>query len=140
MDGRGRYGLLRGVVLLVALALGAVAIGYLGYNAGVAEGIGQVAAGEVLPGTAGEVSPHFYGHGFRSFGPGSFLLWCLAVPFLFFLFFGVMRMVFFPWRRGGWGRGWGHGGGKMGGPWRERAEDWHRQMHEAEEKPEEGRA
>lgn len=141
MEGRGRFGLIRGVVLLVVLALGAVAIGYLGYNAGVAEGIGQVAAGEALPDAAGEISPHFHGHGIRGFGSGSFLLWCLAVPFLFFLFFGVMKMLFFPWRRGGWGGGWGHRWGMKGGPWRERAEDWHRQMHEeGEDQPEEGKA
>ena len=140
MDGRGRFRLMRGVVLLVVLAFGAVAVGYLGYNAGVAEGITQAAAGEALPGAGSEISPHFYGHGFRAFGAGSFLLWWLAVPFLFFLFFGVMKMVFSPWRRGGWGGRWGHGGGMMGGPWRERAEEWHRQMHEAEDQPEEGKA
>lgn len=140
MDGRGRFRLMRGVVLLVVLALGAVAVGYLGYNAGLAEGISQVAAGEGLTREAGEISRHFHGHGFRSFGPASFLLWCLGVPFLFFLTFGVMKMVFSPWRRGGWGHGWGHGWGMKGGPWRERAEEWHRQMHEAEDQPEEGKA
>ena len=137
MNGRGR--IVGGIVLLVAVVLGAAAIGYLAYNAGVVEGITQTAAGEALPGEAGKISPHFHGHGIRSFGPASFLLWCLAVPFLFFFFFGAMKMVFSPWRRGGWGHGWG-GWGMKGGPWRERAEEWHRQMHEAEDKTDEGTA
>ncbi|MCH8339867.1 MAG: hypothetical protein IH858_13650 [Chloroflexi bacterium] len=134
MNGRGR--IVGGIVLLVAVVLGAAAIGYLAYNAGVVEGITQTAAGEALPGEAGKISPHFYGRGIRPFWPGSFLLFCLVVPFLFFLFFGVMKMVFAPWRMGGWGRG----RGMKGGPWRERAEEWHRQMHEAEDQPEEGEA
>ena len=135
MYGRGR--IVGGIVLLVAIVLGAAAIGYLAYNAGVAEGIAQTAAGEALPGEAGKISPYFYGvRGFGHYGPGSFLLYCLVVPFLFFLFFGAMRLIFAPRRMGGWGRGWG----MKGGPWRERAEEWHRQMHEAEDQPEEGKA
>ncbi|MFQ5942308.1 MAG: hypothetical protein ACE5JF_02020 [Anaerolineales bacterium] len=137
MYGSGRV--IGGIVLLVGLVLGALALGAVAYNAGVAQGV----AGEALPaGEAGEISPYFYGiRGFGLHGPGSFMLFCLVIPFLFFLFFGVMKLIFAPWgmgmrhRRHGWG--W-----KGNDEWRRRFEEeaaeWHRKAHEADEEKAEG--
>ena len=133
MNGRGRV--VGGIVLLIVLVLGSLAIGALAYNAGVANGITQ-AASEALPaGEAGSISPYFYGaRGFGHYGPGSFLLFCLVVPFLFFLFFGAMKLIFAPWRMGHRHGGWGWKGNEE---WRsrfeERAAEWHRKAHEADE-------
>jgi hypothetical protein len=61
-----------------------------------------------------------------------------VVPFLFFLFFGVMKMVFAPWRMGhrrrGWGWGW-KGSDERRRHFEEMASEWHRKEH-GEEPPE----
>lgn len=133
MEGKGRA--IGGIVLLVGLVLGALLIGALAYNAGVAQGVVQAAEGALPSGEAGSISPYFYGmRGIGLHGPGSFLLFCLVVPFLFFLFFGVMKMVFAPWgmrhRRYGWG--W-MGSEERKSRFEERAAEWHRQAHAAED-------
>ncbi len=126
MDGRGRV--VGGIVLLVGLVLGALLVGVLAYNAGVAQGVVQAAEG-VLP--AGGISPYHYGlRGFGLHGPGSFLLYCLVVPFLFFMFFGVMKMVFAPWRMGHRRHGWGwKGSDERRRHFEEMASEWHRKEH-----------
>jgi hypothetical protein len=138
MNGRGRA--IGGFVLLVGLVLGALLIGVLAYNAGVAQGAVQAAEVALPAGEAGSISPHFYGmRGFGHYGPGSFLLLCLVVPFLFFLFFGVMKMVFAPWRMGHGRHGWGWTGSEeRKSRFEERAAEWHRKAHAAEDeqKPE----
>ena len=49
MYSRGRSGLAGGLLLALALTLGAVGIGYVAYNAGIRDGAAQVAAGEAVP-------------------------------------------------------------------------------------------
>ena len=129
MDGRGRA--IGGIVLLVGLVLGALLIGGLAYNAGVAQGVVQ-SADAVLPlGEVESITPYRYGlRGFGLHGPGSFLLFCLVVPFIFFLFFGVMKMVFAPWRMGHGHRGWGwKGSDERQRHFEEMAAEWHRKEH-----------
>jgi hypothetical protein len=58
-----------------------------------------------------EERPYFFPFGF------------LIFPFAFFLFFGLMRALFW---RGRWG-----GGGPWGGNPRSRFEEWHRQAHQS---------
>ncbi len=133
MYGRGRV--VGGIVLLIGLVLGALAIGALAYNTGVADGIAQGASEGLLGGEVGKISPYFHGaRGFGHYGPGSFLLSCLVVPFLFFLFFGAMRLIFSPWgmhrRHGGWG--W-KGGEERRQRFEEMATEWHRKAHAADE-------
>ncbi len=139
MNGRGRaFG---AIVLLVGLVLGALLVGVLAYNAGVAQGVTQVASEALPSGEVGSISPHFYGmRGFGLHGPGSFLLLCLVVPFLFFLFFGVMKMVFAPWRMGHRRHGWGwNGSDERRRRFEEMATEWHRKEH-GEEPSESGKA
>ena len=129
MDGRGRA--IGGIVLLVGLVLGALLIGALAYNAGVAQGVVQSVDGVLPSAEAGSIKPYYYGlRGFGLHGPGSFLLFCLVVPFLFFLFFGVMKMVFAPWRMGHRRHGWGwKGSDERRRHFEEMATEWHRKEH-----------
>jgi len=122
-------------VLLIGLVLGAALIGVLAYNAGVSQGVVQAAEGALPSGEAGILSPHYYGmRGFGLYGPGSILLFCLVVPFLFFLFFGVMKMIFAPWRMGPRRHGWGwKGSEERRSHFEEMASEWHRKAHEAQE-------
>jgi hypothetical protein len=131
MIGMRRFGVVPGIVLVVLLVLAATGAAWLAYNAGVENGLARSAAGEEPAGPPG------YWYGMRPFGPGFGLLGCLGFPLLFFLFFGAMRMVFWPWRMG-------MGGGPRGkfgrGGWRqhfdEEREEWHRKAHSAGEEPE----
>ncbi len=129
MEGRGRA--IGGFVLLVGLVLGALLVGVLAYNAGVAQGVTQVASEALPSGEIKSISPHYYGiRGFGLHGPGSFLLLCLVIPFLFFLFFGVMKMVFAPWRMGHKRHGWGwNGSDERRRRFEEMASEWHRKEH-----------
>jgi hypothetical protein len=137
MEGRSRV--FGGFVLLVGFVLALAAVGALAYNAGIAQGV----ATEVLPaGEAGSIAPYYYGvRGFGLHGPGSFLLLCLVVPFLFFMFFGAMKLIFAPWRMGhrrhGWGWGW-KGSDERRRHFEEMAAEWHRKEH-GEESPESGK-
>jgi len=129
MEGRGRA--IGGFVLLVGLVLGALLVGVLAYNAGVAQGVTQVASEALPSGEVKSISPHYYGiRGLGLHGPGSFLLLCLVIPFLFFLFFGVMKMVFAPWRMGHRRHGWGwNGSDERRRRFEEMASEWHRKEH-----------
>ena len=131
MIGMRRFGVVPGIVLVVFIVLGAAGIGWLAYNAGVENGLAQSAAGEPPIGHPG------VWYGLRPFGPGFGLLGCLVPLFLFFLFFGAMRMVFRPWRMGWWGgpRGkFGHEGWSQ--HFDEEIEEWHRKAHGTGEDPE----
>ena len=128
MIGTRRFGFLPGIVLVVLIVLGAAGVAWLAYNAGVENGLAQSAAGGAL------VGPHGFWYGLRPFGPGFGLLGCLVFPLLFFLFFGAMRMLFFPWRMGMWGgpRGkFGLEGRRQ--HFKEEMDEWHRQAHAAGE-------
>jgi hypothetical protein len=128
MIGMRRFGLGWGIGVLVLLVLSAAAVGWLAYNAGVQSGLAQSAAGE------GPVGPPGYWYGYRPFGFGFGWLGCLVIPFLIFLFFGLMRSVFFPWRMGMWGGPWGRFGRRG---WRDHYpqefDEWHRKAHGTEE-------
>jgi hypothetical protein len=131
MIGMRRFGVVPGIVLVVFIVLGAAGIGWLAYNAGVENGLAQSAAGEPPIGHPG------YWYGLRPFGPGFGLLGCLVPLFLFFLFFGAWRMVFWPRRMGRWGgpRGkFGHGSWSQ--HFDEEIEEWHRKAHGTGEDPE----
>ncbi len=116
-----------GVVLVVALLGAAAALGWMAYNAGLAQGAAQVAGASPRVAPYGMFHPYFmapFGFGF---------LGCL-VPFVFlFLVFGLFRLV--AW--GGAGRhmhgGWGPRGGfmpeGMREHWRQRMDEWHREAH-----------
>jgi hypothetical protein len=120
--------------LALALIAGAAGLGYMVYNAGVAQGAAQ-AGGQLAPST-GAAMPYyaFAPYPYHPFG----FLGCLVPLFFLFLVFFAFRMVF------GFGRRW-HGGpwGWRGGPWgsdemrkrwSEKAEEWHRRQHgEAEQ-------
>ncbi len=132
------------VAVLVTLALiaGAIGVGAVSFNAGVAQGLAQSGKLAELAQSGAGIGPHaFYGGPMffhRPFGFGFGFLGCL-VPLLFlFLAFSLVRG--FMWRRHwGWGM---HGGGH--GPWSNKDgappmfEEWHRRAHgEGGEKPQE---
>src|SRR3990170_6084549 len=131
MSGGNGWRFAIGLVLVVALILGAVAIGYAAYNAGVAQGAAVAAdAPAVVPAAVpayARYGPMMYGYGSPHFGFG--FLGCLIPLFFLFVVFGLFRFVV---RGGMWGHrdgGWGPGGfmhGGMRGEWLERAEERHR--------------
>lgn len=126
-----------GMILLFGLL---AAGGYMAYKAGVAQGIAQapvVAAAIEKSAENGQVAPvmpmygygYPYGYGFHHphfFDPFGAL--CFSIFFLF-LFFGLLRMIFF---RRLWQPGWGHHG-----PWKKGWEggvppmfdEWHKRAH-----------
>jgi hypothetical protein len=133
MFGRGSFGLVVGIVVVLAIVAGAAAVGYLAYNAGVANGLAQ-GGSSGAPAEPGAVTPYFYApYGFRHYGFGFGPFGCLVPLLFFFIIFGAMRMMFWPrrwgWGPGGWGRHGHHGHEEWPGWMKERAEAWHRQMH-----------
>jgi hypothetical protein len=132
-----------GVLLLVGLV---AAGGYMAYRAGITQGIAQAPAVATAISEAtesGQPVPPMYGYHPYAFGyPHRFGFFplggiCFSIFFLF-LFFGLLKMIFFrPWRHG-----------HMHGPWGKKWEgnvppmfdEWHTRAHggkPAEEKPEE---
>jgi len=123
-----------GILLVLALAVGGVALARSSYQAGLARGVaesGQVGApGQAGPPGQGEPGPRpypyygpYYGHGPWGFGFVGFLF-----PLLFiFLIFALLRGLFW--------RGW-HGGppgpqGYWGKGVPPTFEEWHRRAHES---------
>jgi hypothetical protein len=136
MNGKIVMRVVSALVLLAAVA----AIGYLAFNAGIAQGAAGIAQGQiqVQPGSvphAYYASP-FYGHHFLGLG----CLGPLLVLFLICMALRAMSCLF-------WGPRWGHHGhwGHMHGPWKDRGnsecgappmfQEWHARMH-AEKGPE----
>jgi hypothetical protein len=124
-NNRGSFVLrLIGALLLVGLMIGG---GVMAYRAGVAQGIAQApVVAEALSNAAesGQGMPAYgYGYGYPYYGfrPhfGFFPFSGIFGFFLFiFLFFGLMRLIFF--RRWAWGYGHMHGRGHWKGygrPW-----------------------
>jgi hypothetical protein len=135
MFGNAGFRIVAGIVLVLVLIGGAVALGWTAYGMGLAQGAAQ--GGEQLSPQAGAPvpAPFYYGgyapYRFHPYGFG--FLGCLAPLFFLFLVFFLFRMVFW----GGMGRhrhwGWGPKGpfspDDMPGHWREMAERWHREQH-----------
>ena len=125
MNSRGIVGFLFGLVVVGLL----VGVGIGAYQAGVTQGIidaGRFPASATVP---------VAGYGWH--GPGIFGL--LFGLFFLFLLFGLLRAVFS--RGGGYRGGWGSGGYRGG--WGEpdgRVADWHRRLHESEDRGESGSA
>ena len=114
-----------GVLLLMGLIAGG---GFMAYRAGVAQGIAQAPeVAEAIQQAAenGQVAPvppmYGYGYGYPyawGYRPhfGFFPFGFLGGIFFLFLFFGVLRFLFFrPWRWGYYGHHHGHPWG--GPPW-----------------------
>lgn len=110
-----------GILVLVLVILGAIAIGVGAYNAGLHEGLQEAGkAGEVVR-EVGRGYGYGPGYGFFPFGLFLFPLFVIGIIFL-------VRGLF--WRRhwDGPGHGyWGPGPGKGGPPM---FEEWHRRQHE----------
>ena len=124
MFNRGSFVLrLIGVLLLVGLMIGG---GAMAYRAGVAQGIAQApevakAISSAAQNGQGLPTPAYgYGYPFYGFHPhfGFFPFGVLGLILIIFLFFGLMRLIFFrPWA---WHYGHMHGRGPWkgyGGPW-----------------------
>jgi hypothetical protein len=141
MSGNNGLRIAGAVLLTLLLVGGAAALGYMAYSAGVAQGAAQAGAqiapaapSAALQGPSAGAPVPYYGYPaywYRPFGFG--FLGCLVPLFFLFLVFFAVRMVFggFGWRHHGpWG---GHhgpwGSEEMKNHWRERAEQWHREMH-----------
>jgi len=126
MSGGNGWRFAIGLVLVVALILGAAAIGYAAYAAGVAQGAAQAAGAPAVVPAYAPYGPYMYPH----FGFG--FLGCLIPLFFVFAVFGLFRFVvrggMWGHRHGGWGpKGFMHEG--MRSEWLERAEEWHRKQH-----------
>jgi hypothetical protein len=143
--------LVASILLVLVLVVGAVAVGGLAFNLGVARGLAD--SGKLVAPVGGGVAPYFYGGPFfyHPFGFGFGLLGCLFPLLGFFLIFALIRAVFWraAWggRRGWGGHGWGgHGwggpgeGGQDFGPGGQGVPpmfaEWHKRSH-TEPKPEE---
>ncbi len=123
MNGRFIFGLMLALVIVA----GAVGIGVYAYNMGVAQGMSTTGKLDVPPSNVAPV-PYYGPFFYRPFGFGWGLLSCLFPLFILFIFFSVMRMVFWRARWGGMHRRWDGGVPPM-------AEEWHRKMHEQQSPP-----
>ena len=112
-------------VVLIVVA-GVLGIAGYAYNIGLTQGMATNIKFEV-PATGAVPYPYYYRpFGMHAFGGFGFLS-CLVPLFVFFVFFSVMRMVFWRARWGGMHhRKWEGGVPPM-------AEEWHRKMHEQQQ-------
>jgi len=109
-----------GIVMVILLILAAIAIGVGAYNAGLSQGLEEGGrAGEVVR----VVGPGF---GFFPFG-------LILFPLFLFGIFALFRAAAWRGRWGGPGGPGGPGRWDHHGPWSERAEEWHRRLHEQPE-------
>jgi hypothetical protein len=133
VNGRIALRVIFSIVLIVLVLGGAAVLGWMAYNAGLAQGVAQnnVAVAPQASGSAAiPVYPFrpwagpWYGFGF---GP----LACLFPLLFVFLVFALIRSVFWMGmgghRFGGWGPRGPLGDRQQG--FREMAEEWHRQAH-----------
>lgn len=112
MNGRS----LAGVILVLVLA---AIVGVTGYQLGIAQGVAQAVPVPAGGAPVAYYGPHYWGFGFFPLG--------FLFPILFFfLFFALLRGIFWggPWGRG---RYW-HGDHDHDVPGR--FEEWHRRSHE----------
>lgn len=135
MFARSAWRIALGVLVVLVIAAGILALGWMVYSAGVAQGAAQSGAGIPTGGNAPFYAypPHFL-HPYR-FGFG--FLGCLVPLFLLFLVFALIRpMMWGAWMGPGHHGPWTHGhwrGEGLRGRWGEMAEEWHRQAHARED-------
>jgi hypothetical protein len=127
------FRIVMGVVLVVALIAAAAAIGWMAYNAGLAQGAAQ-SSGASLGAAQGAVPYAMYGpHFMQPFGFG--FLGCLVPLAFLFLVFGLFRLVVCGGMRrhmhGGWGPRGGFTPDGMREHWHQRMDEWHREAHAA---------
>ncbi|MBI5652572.1 MAG: hypothetical protein HZC40_19320 [Chloroflexi bacterium] len=127
---------LLGALLVIVLIAGAAGVGAYAFRMGVAQGLAE--SGKLTaPPTGVAPYPYFAPFHYRAVGHGFGLLSCLAPLLFVFLVFGLMRAMIW---RGHWG--WKHHGphahGEKGVP--PMFEEWHRKMHETQNKPNESSA
>ena len=123
----GRFVL--GVLLVLVVIVGAVGIGAYAYNMGVAQGMATSGKIEV-PSTGAAPFPNYAPFFYRPFGFGFGFLGCLGPLILFFLFFSLLRLFL-------WGPRWGWRGmhhRHWDGDIPPMAEEFHRKLHEQQEK------
>src|ERR1700694_759036 len=91
-----------GIVVVLLLVVGAVAVGGYAYNVGVAQGLANSGKLVAPQGDGVGVAPFYYGapYFYHPFGFGFGFLGCLFPLLGFFLIFGLIRALFW---RGGWG-------------------------------------
>ncbi len=122
MNGR----IVLGVLLVLVLVAGAVALVNNAYQAGVAQGLAE--SGKLpSPGTGGVPYP-YYGAPYFYHWPFGFGFFGFLFPLFFFLVLFTLVRGFF-WR-GRWGGP--HGSWKAGVP--PMFEEWHRRAHESQER------
>src|SRR6266851_4854001 len=106
-----------GILVVLLLVVGAVAVGGYAYQLGMAQGLANSGKLVAPDGTGvAPVVPYYFGapYFYHPFGFGFGFLGCLFPLLGFFLIFALIRGIFW---RGGWGgrRGWGgHGYGPGG--------------------------
>lgn len=143
----GRYALRAVISVILALLVlgGAIALGWMVYNAGVAQGVAQGSAAQVAQAVgpaAGPIYPvRFWSGPWYGFGFGP--LACLIPLFFLFLVFALTRPLLWMGMGGHRFGGWGRHGPSADHPqgWREMAEEWHRQAHAKgeQETPDQGK-
>jgi hypothetical protein len=133
-----------GVLVVLLLIVGAVAVGGYGYSMGVARGLAD--SGKLVAPPIGGVAPYAYGApyfypGAFGFGFGFGFLRCLFPLLGFLLIFALIRGLFWRghggWHRGWGGRGYGPGGQDSGQGVPPMFAEWHKRAH-GEQKPEGG--
>ncbi len=136
-------------LILIVILIGAIAaLGAFAYRSGVTYGLAQNVDWEAAQGGTSAYHPMIRSFPYRAAGFGLFHF--LGGLFFFFLFIGLLRMIFFPFRHYRHFRAGGfHGGVGPGRCWNGKAvppmvEDWHRRMHEeksdSEDQKQEGAA
>ena len=135
-----------GVLVVLVLIVGAVAVGGYAYQIGVAQGLANSGKLVAPQGDGVGVTPFYYGapYFYHPFGFGFGFLGCLFPLLAFFLIFALIRGLL--WRGGwrgrrgwgghGWGRGYGSGGpggGPDSGPGGQEVPpmfaEWHKRAH-----------
>jgi len=129
-----------GVLVVLVLLAGAVMVGGYAYRFGVMQGLAQNPAIVAPDGAAPDGLPGPYYYPYRpmmwhGWWGGLGFLQCLFPLLFFFLFFGLLRGLFWrgPW---GWRRGWGgsgHGGWDREKGYPPMFDEWHRRMHGGDE-------
>src|ERR1700730_17322715 len=104
-----------GILVVLLLVVGAVAVGGYAYQLGVAQGVANSGKLVAPDGTGvAPLAPYYFGapYFYHPFGFGFGFLGCLFPLLGFFLIFALIRGLFWGGRRGWGGHGWGgHGWG-----------------------------